>query len=111
MQQLSHQILNSGPAFSAFGTFIVPLGFIRIARLLLKARDRRVGVIRLVPAIFQRAGQHKFSGRHGLVFSLSFGAVEGKQNGQAALLAANAEIPSQISFGPSRNIQRISLPS
>jgi len=110
MQQLSHQTLNSGSALSAFATFIVPPGFIGLARLLLKTRDGRAGVIRLMPAIVRRAGQHKFSGRCRLAFSGSFGVVEGEQNGQAALLAANAEIPSQISFGPSRNIQRISLP-
>jgi hypothetical protein len=111
MQQLSHQTLNSGSALCAFATFIVPPGFIGLARLLLKARDRRAGVIRLMPAIVQRAGQHKFSGRYKLVFSRPFGAVEGEQNGHAALMTGNAEIPSQISFGPSRNIQRISLPS
>ena len=40
----------------------------------------------------------------------SFGAVESEQNGHTALLAANAQIPSRVGFGPLRNIQRISLP-
>jgi hypothetical protein len=78
MQQLSHQTLDSASGLFAFAAFIVPAGFIGLARLLLKARDRRAGVIRLMPAIVQRAGQHKFSGRYRLAFSRSFGAVEGK---------------------------------
>src|SRR5262249_53100954 len=62
-------------------------------------------------AFVHRAGQHKFSRRHGLVFFRSIALVESEQNGHAALLAANAEIPPCVGFGPSRNIHRASLPS
>jgi hypothetical protein len=110
MQQLSHQTLSSAAVLSAFAAFPLP-GFIGLARLLLKARDGGIRVIRLMPAIVQRAGQHKFSGRERLAFSHSFAAVEGEQNRQVALPATNTEIPSRISPGPSRNLQRISLPS
>src|SRR6058998_2258709 len=43
-------------------------------------------------------------------FSYSFAAVECEQNGHVAL-PAETEIPSRVGLGPSRNIQRISLPS
>jgi hypothetical protein len=46
-----------------------------------------------------------------LAFSRSVAVVEGEQNGQVALLAANTEMPSHVGFGPSRNIQRMSPPS
>jgi hypothetical protein len=62
-------------------------------------------------AFVHRAGQHKFSRRYRLAFFRSFAAVKGEQNGHAALLAANAEIPSRVELGPSRNIQCVSLPS
>jgi len=95
--------------FSPFGTFIVPPGFVWHTQLLLKAPDGGAGVIRLIPTVFQRAGQYKFSGRQRFAFSrsfvVSFTAVDGEQNGQVALLAANAEIPSSIGLGPSGNIQ------
>jgi len=96
--------------FSAFGAFIVLPGFIWLNRLLLKARDGSAGVIRLMPAIVQRTGQNQFSGRWRFAFFRSFGAVESEQNGQTALLAGNAQIPSRVGFGPPRNIQRISFP-
>jgi hypothetical protein len=95
--------------FSAFATFIVFPGFIWLAPFLLKARDGSARVIGLMSAIVHRAGQHQSSGRQRLAFFGAFGAVESEQNGQMALLAANAEIPSHVGFGPSRNIQRISL--
>jgi hypothetical protein len=111
MQQLSHQTLNSASSLSTFATFVIFPDFIGLALLLLKARNGRAGVLRLMPAFVQRASQHKFSGRKRLAFSRSFAAVEGEQNGQAALFAANAEIPSHVGLGPSRYVQRISLPS
>src|SRR5437773_9803344 len=111
MQQLSHHTLNSALVFWTFITFIVPPGFVWLTRLLLKARDDSACIVCLMSAIFQRAGQHKFSRRQSLAFSCSFAVVEGKQDGYVALLAANTEIPPHVGLGPSRNIQRISLPS
>src|SRR3989442_5073907 len=111
MQQLSHHTLNSALVFWTFITFIVPPGFVWLTRLLLKARDDSACIVCLMSAIFQRAGQHKFSRRQSLAFSCSFAVVEGKQDGHVALLAANTEIPPHVGPGPSRNIQRISLPS
>ena len=111
MQQLSHHTLNSALVFWTFITFIVPPGFVWLTRLLLKARDDSACIVCLMSAIFQRAGQHKFSRRQSLAFSCSFAVVEGKQDGHVALLAANTEIPPHVGLGPSRNIQRISLPS
>jgi hypothetical protein len=46
-----------------------------------------------------------------LTFFRSCAAVKGEQNGHAALVAANAEIPPRVGFGPSRNIQRLPLRS
>jgi len=111
MQQLSHHTLNSALVFWTFITFIVPPGFVWLTRLLLKARDDSACIVCLMSTIFQRAGQHKFSRRQSLAFSCSFAVVEGKQDGHVALLAANTEIPPHVGLGPSRNIQRISLPS
>jgi hypothetical protein len=53
MQQLSHQTLNSASGLFVFAAFIVAPVFIGLARLLLKARDRRAGVIRLMPVVRQ----------------------------------------------------------
>ena len=97
--------------FSIFPSFIVPSGFVWLTQHLFKARDGRRGVIRLMSAFIHRAGQHKSSRRHRLAFFRSVALVESEQNGHAALLAANAEIPPCVGFGPSRNIQRVSLPS
>ena len=111
IQQLSHHTLSSAFAFSIFAVFIVPSGFLWLTRHLLKARDGRRGVIRLMSAFVHRASQHKFSGGQRLAFFRSFALVKSEQNGHAAFLAANAEIPPHVGLGPSRNIQRVSLPS
>src|SRR5437773_16085 len=78
MQQLSHQTLNSAFVFSVFVTFIVPLGLAWLTPLPLKARDGRAGVIRLMPANVQRAGQHKFSGPTEVFLLLRCGRVRTK---------------------------------
>lgn len=105
MLQLSHQTLNS-TLVSTFATFIIPPSFVWLTWLFLKARDRGGGVIRLMFAVFQRAGQHKSSSGHRLAFSHSFTTVEGEQNGHVAFLATNAEIPPHVGLGPSRNIHK-----
>jgi hypothetical protein len=105
-QQLSHQTLMSAFASAIFATFIVSSGFLWLTRHLSKTRDGRRRVIRLVFAFLHRAGQHQFSRRHRLPFFRSFALVKSEQNRRVALLAANAQIPSRVGFGPSRNIQR-----
>jgi len=110
IQQLSHHTLTLAFAFSIFAVFMVPSGFLWLTRHLLKARYLLRGVIRLMSALIHRARQHKFSRRHRLAFFRSIALVESEQNRHAALLAANSEIPAGVGFGPSRNIQRLSLP-
>src|SRR5262245_35564559 len=51
------------------------------------------------------AGQHQFPSRHRQGFFRSVAAVKREQNRHAAFLTANAEIPSHVDLGPSRNIQ------
>src|SRR5262249_4314788 len=99
MQQLSHHTLSSVPAFSTFAFTVCP-GFIWFNRLLLKAADGRSGVVRPMPAGLQRACQHKPSGGRGSNFSSSPAAIDGEQNGNAAPLATNAQIPLFVGLGP-----------
>src|SRR5262245_21344517 len=99
MQQLSHHTLSSVFAFSPFAFTVCP-GFIWVNRLLLKARNGCRGVVRPIPAGFQRAIQHKLSSRRGARFSSSPAAVDGKQNGKAAPSTANAQIPLLVGLGP-----------
>jgi len=105
MQQLSHHTLSSVLAFSTFPFTVCP-GFIWFNRLLLKARDGRRGVVRPMSAGFQRARQHKSSGRRGPSFSSSPAAVDGEQNGDAAPSTANAQIPLLVGLGPWRNVHK-----
>jgi hypothetical protein len=51
-------------------------------------------------AFGQGTGQQQLSGRYGLNFSVAM--VEGKQNWHAAFLAAHAEVPLCVHFGPRR---------
>jgi hypothetical protein len=106
IQQLSHQTLNAALPFSVFAAFISPPGFDWLIRPLLIMRYGRVSVIRLMSAGVQRASQHKSCGRRRLVLPHTFTAVQGKQNGNAAPLTANAQIPSGIVFRPSRNVHQ-----
>src|SRR5262252_11072932 len=91
IQQLSHHTLVSALAFSTFGFCGCPC-FISLNRTLLKARDDRGGVVRPISACLQRARQHKSSGRRGLNFPNPAATIDSEQNGEAASLAANAQI-------------------
>jgi hypothetical protein len=105
MQQTSHQTLSStlglGLAllFSTFAVFMIPRGFVG-AGPLLKARNGGSRVVRLMFAVIERTGQHKFPCRRGLPSSVR--VVQRKQYGQLALGAPNAEIPSLVGFGPGK---------
>jgi hypothetical protein len=106
MQQASHQTLSLALLLSTFTVFMVPhslTGAGRLGRLgwlLLKARNSCGGVVRLMLAAIDSAGKHKFSCRNRL--SLAVIAIQRKQDGQMALAATNAEIPSLIGFGPGK---------
>src|SRR5215475_13774526 len=99
IQQLSHHTLSSVLAFSTF-VFTVRPGFIWFNRPLLKAGDGRSGIVRLMSACLQSARQHKSSGRRSLSLSSSPAAVNGEQNGNAAPLATNTQIPLLFGLGP-----------
>jgi len=93
----------------SFAAFIVLPIYIFFFRLPLEALDSGCGVISLVSAFLQRAGQHEFIGRRRPVFLSSVAAVNRKQDGYVALLTANREIPPRIDPGPSGNIHRVAL--
>lgn len=99
IQQVSHQTLRLAFGLSAFN-FILPPGIDRFSRLLLETQNSCSRVIRFVLAFVQRASQYELPSWRGLAFFRSFASIERKQDGYLALLAANAEVPSDVGSGP-----------
>src|SRR6185295_16657177 len=94
-QQRSHQTLNSTTTvLSTFGAFSVFMILVGLSEPFLEAENSRGGVVGLVFAGVQTAGQDEFScDRQGFLVH-AFAAVQSKRNGSTAFLATHTQIPA-----------------